>query len=113
MRKLRIIVYGLFPAIISIGNPNVLDQVSEYPEWVELHQNFVTDLIVSVYGYIHLIRFEFVSLDTLKGLYYALRYRLGNNPAIIIDGRVFKPGRDKISVIKEYVLERLRVRRLI
>ena len=113
MRKPKIIIYGLFPPVLESSESGVREQLSEYPEWIGKYLGLATDLIVSLYNYIHLIKLEFVSFDTLRGLYYAIKYRLGNEPAIIVDGRVFKYGESNISSIKKYILDILRFRSLI
>lgn len=56
----------------------------------------MADLLYSLYPYLDRVEVEIVSADSIKGVSYAIRYRVGKGPAVIVNGKVFQ-GRD-ISV---------------
>lgn len=121
MKPLKVIIYGLFPTIYSTCAPccsydyfsacapkNNIEQLNEYPKWMVSQQDIVVKMVneLSVYG--NYLNIEVISADSLRGIILGLRYRLGNGPAVIINGKVFKGGELALEHIKKYIEEQLR-----
>ncbi len=114
MRKLRIIVYGMFPRLLPTnelleGLPHIdsyeslRKQLGEYPDKFRENFMFLVELVAELYRYMDRVRIEVVNFDSVRGLWYAIRYRLGKGLAVIIGGVVFK-GEDLSPIrIREYV----------
>jgi hypothetical protein len=115
-RRVKVIIYGLFPTSYSLCAPcctyNYLsacrpgyvgEEESEYPEWVRGQQEFIARLLPLLSSYGKLVDVRVVSADSLKGVYLAIRHRLGLKPAIIVNGRVFRGDSLNLEEVKEFI----------
>lgn len=122
MRRVRVTVYGLFPTIFatcsSLKNynegccqPNILrEQLDEYPSNMLKNQDFLAELVAELYSFGNSIKLEIVNMDSAKGLWYAIRYRLDGNLAVIVDNTVFKGQALSPVKIRMYIEELLKTK---
>lgn len=112
-RRIKVILYGLFPTIYFTSSPCCRfptpelehggDQLLEYPWWMvhDLRQAAEIARRLSKYG--RRVRIDVVSADSLKGIWVSLRYGLKGEPAAIVDGWVFKGPLLDPDPIEEFV----------
>lgn len=115
MRRIKVIVYGLFPTVFATcpslkssnaglcGPDTLYEQLSEYPSNVLKNQDFLVELVAELYRFGNSIKLEIVNVDSAKGIWYTVRYGLAGDLAVIVDGRVFKGSNLSPIKIREYV----------
>lgn len=113
MRRVKVTIFGLFPTTFSMCAPccptNYFHQcdtdmeIGEYSFNMRRNQEFLTNTIYSLYEYMDRVRIEVVSADSIKGLLYGIRYRIGRGPAIIVNGKVFRGEDIDIDKVKEEI----------
>lgn len=115
LKRIRVVIYGLFPTFftvcvarrelngVSCSPSNLKEQLSEYPPNMVKSQDFLAELAAELYKFGGLIRLEIVNADSAKGLWYALKYRLGRGPAVIIGNKVFMGDEASPIKIRRYI----------
>ncbi len=99
-RRVKVIIYGLFPTVYFTTAPcchftppeevgHGEEQLLEYPWWM-IHDLRQAAKIAEKLSKYEDVRVELVSADSLKGIWLSLRYHLRGEPAVIINGWVFK-----------------------
>ncbi len=99
--KVKVTIYGLFPTVYFTTAPCCHftmpeeeryggEQLHEYPWWMvhDLRQAAALAERLSKYG--RSVKVELVSADSLKGVLISLRYGLKGEPAVVVNGWVFK-----------------------
>lgn len=115
LMRIRVVLYGLFPTLFNVCvasndlsrglcNPRSLrEQLSEYPQNMVNNQDFMVELVAELYRFGNLVRLEIVNADSARGLWYAIRYRLGKGPAVIVNNKVFRGADASPIKIREYI----------
>jgi len=117
MKRINVKIFGVFPTVYSMCAPCCThdylavckesysnEQILEYPKWVRDQQDEMVLFIQRLAKFGRFIKVEVVSVDSLKGLYYALRYRLKPEFAVIVEGKVFRGDID-FGDVEKYILE--------
>ncbi len=99
--RVKVTIYGLFPTVYFTTAPcchfttpeeerHGAEQLHEYPWWMvhDLKQAAALAERLSKYG--KSVKIELVSADSLKGVWISLRYGLSGEPAVVVNGWVFK-----------------------
>ncbi len=100
-KRVKVILYGLFPTVyftyasccrfpIPEEEANGNEQLLEYPWWMVHDLGVAAKVAERLSKYGKRVKVELVSADSLKGIWVSFRYRLGGEPAVIVDGWVFK-----------------------
>jgi len=119
-KPIKILVYGMFPTYfvpVIEGAYKALsvdiiskEQEREYPEWMREQQHNLLNIIEKIAHYAWLVKIEIISADSLRGVLLAIRYRLSYEPAIIVEGRVFKGAELSADYIVGYITTLLKKR---
>ncbi len=122
-KPIKIIVYGVFPTIYNMCAPcctrdYLLDcapsypstQLEEYPESVKRNQLFLEKLTKKLIEERLPVQLQVVSADSLAGLFYSMKYRLGGRLAVIVGGRVLRGGELSVEKVLEVVKSEIATR---
>jgi hypothetical protein len=116
-KRIKVFIFGLFPSVFSICIPrmdflsrpckpvDVDGQLKEYPVDIVEHQLVLRDILSVLSNYPQYVDVEIVSADSLKGIVLSIRYNLGLEMAVIIDGRVFRGEDLDLEKIEKYINE--------
>ena len=121
MKRVRVIVYGLFPTIFAtcfslksynagVCQPNTVhEQMDEYPSNMRRNQDFLAELVAELYRFGNSVKLEIVNVDSAKGFWYTIKYRLDGSLAVIVEDMVFRGQSLSPIKISEYVQSLLEV----
>jgi len=112
--RVKVTIYGLFPTVYFTAAPCCrfttpeeerygAEQLQEYPWWMVHDLRQAAALVERLSKYGGSVRVELVSADSLKGVWLSLRYGLGGEPAVLVNGWVFKGPALDPDTIEDFV----------
>ncbi len=124
-KPVKIIVYGIFPTIYNMCapcctrdyllecSPNYpASQIGEYPRSIRENQLFLEELTKRITSEKLPVRISVVSADSLTGLLYSVKYRLGGRLAVIVGNKVIKGRELSIEKVLDLVRSEIAAEKL-
>ncbi len=117
MNRIELVIYGLFPTNFSTCAPCCPSDyfyecdkdprvwLDEYPVNIRYNQDILSIFLSNLSTYLPYLDIKIISADSLKGFFYAIRYRLPSSLTVIINGKVFKDPMNQLTEIKRYLHE--------